>query len=459
MTVLVLFISTAAVLIFSKERELLSQQYSEQAQQELELIGALTLDAVLKHDYATIEVFITDWGEKHQEVQELEAVFPNSFTLAKYSKKTPSNSTIQMEHMIKLRETDLLNLIIVKDLTRSEKEFSILRKRFIGSAIIFIILLGFILWKTLEQTAMLPLEKEINERRLAEKKLADAYKELKATQSMMLQTQKLESVGQLAAGIAHEINTPVQYVGSNFQFLAEAFEDLKGVIEKFQTLLTKARKDSFSTEYVAQLELYLEEIDLEYILEEIPETISQSTHGIQRISSIVRAMKEFSHPGEKEKTPTDLNHLIENTITVAGNEWKYLADVVKNFDPDLPHVSCLSDEIGQVVLNLLINAAHAISAKIGLNPDGEKGTITISTNHDEGWVEMKIADTGSGIPQKARTKIFDPFFTTKEVGRGTGQGLAISYNVITEKHKGSITFETTSGVGTVFLVRLPISST
>ena len=176
--------------------------------------------------------------------------------------------------------------------------------------------------------------------------------------------------------------------------------------------------------------------------------------GLERIAKIVRAMKEFSHPSV-EKGATDINRAIESTITVARNEWKYVADMVTNFDPDLPPVPCLKGEFNQVILNILVNAAHAIADLSGSGSD-VKGTITVSTRHDDQWVETRIADTGPGIPDEIRTKIFDHFFTTKEVGKGTGQGLSIAYNVVVNKHGGTISVDSTVGQGTCFIIRLPI---
>jgi signal transduction histidine kinase len=168
-------------------------------------------------------------------------------------------------------------------------------------------------------------------------------------------------------------------------------------------------------------------------------------------------MKEFSHPGNDEMQSIDLNRAIESTLTVCRNEWKYVAELVTDFDPDLPPVTCLPGECNQVFLNLIINACHAI-AEAQTDGTQEKGTITVSTRNLGDAVEVRIADTGTGIPEEARRKVFDPFFTTKQVGRGTGQGLAIARSVIVDKHNGSLSFETEVGRGTTFIVQLPLSS-
>ena len=282
-------------------------------------------------------------------------------------------------------------------------------------------------------------------------------KEKEQLQTRLLHTQKLESVGQLAAGIAHEINTPVQYVGTNIDFLDEAFTDLTALINQFLSLLAKARQADIDTTIVDAVQETLDEIDWEYLAEEIPEAVKQSKDGIHRVTSIVLAMKEFSHPGSREKAAADMNRLIATTITVARNEWKYVAEVETDFAEDLPQVPCLTDEMGQVILNLLINAAHSIEEKLGENPDGKKEKIVLTTRHIDTMVEITIRDNGMGIPPEIRKKIFDPFFTTKEVGKGTGQGLAIARDVIVNKHGGSIEALSSEGEGTTFILRLPIA--
>jgi len=274
-------------------------------------------------------------------------------------------------------------------------------------------------------------------------------------QAQLLHTQKLESVGQLAAGIAHEINTPVQYVGTNVEFLDDAFADVRMLVNNFLALLEELESSDPVPATIQSCRAVLDEIDWPYLEEEIPTAIAQSKDGIARVTSIVRAMKEFSHPGTKEKVPIDLNRLLETTITIARNEWKYVAEMETDFTPELPHVPCLSDEMGQVFLNLIINAAHAIAEKIGERPEGEKGCIRITTRVHADLIEIRIADNGTGIPEKIQKRIFDPFFTTKEVGRGTGQGLAIARDVIVNKHGGSIDLESVPGSGTTFIIHLP----
>ena len=271
------------------------------------------------------------------------------------------------------------------------------------------------------------------------------------------QAQKLESIGQLAAGIAHEINTPTQYIGDNTRFLQDAFKDITKVLDHYDRLLQAARQQQVTPELVSATTAAVEAADLAYLTQETPKSIEQTLQGVARVAKIVRAMKDFSHPGAVEKVPTDLNQAIESTVTVAHNEWKYVADLDLVLEPHLPRVSCLPAEINQVILNLVINAAHAIGDVVG---DGShrKGRIRVSTSQQGEWVEIRVQDSGTGIPESARARIFEPFFTTKAVGKGTGQGLAIAHLVVVKQHGGTIEFETERGQGTTFIVRLPLQS-
>ena len=279
--------------------------------------------------------------------------------------------------------------------------------------------------------------------------------EWKNIENQMVQIQKLEAIGHLAAGIAHEINTPIQYIRDNTSFLQDSFSSICKVLNLFSHLLELSRTQTVSSEAVAEIDSLIKEVDLEYLLEEIPEAIDQSREGLKRVTQIVKAMKTFSHPGNEEVVPVNINEAIKCTITVARNEWKYVADMKTDLDPELPMLPCFPGELNQVILNMIINASHAIE-EISHKRDKNKGLITISTRFNKDWAEIRISDTGAGIPEKARLKLFDPFFTTKEVGKGTGQGLAIAYSVIVGKHKGSITFDTEIGKGTTFVIRLPM---
>jgi PAS domain S-box-containing protein len=274
-------------------------------------------------------------------------------------------------------------------------------------------------------------------------------------QSMEIQlhhAQKLEAVGQLAAGIAHEINTPTQFVNDNTHFLQDAFADYGRLIEGYEKLREAPGDDSLR-EAVEEL---AQDIDIDYLRSEVPQAIEQSLEGLARITRIVQAMKEFSHPGTEEKTATDLNRAIETTIDVSRNEWKYHAELKTELDGDLPKVAVLPGEFNQVMLNLIVNAAHAIADRMG--NDGGKGEIRIGTRRDGDWVEIRVQDTGTGISEAVQKRIFEPFFTTKEVGKGSGQGLAIAWSAIVDKHHGSIEVESAEGQGTCFIIRLPIES-
>ena len=275
-------------------------------------------------------------------------------------------------------------------------------------------------------------------------------------QSQLDQARKLEAVGQLAAGIAHEINTPTQYVGDNTRFLQEAFEDLGDVLAKSMAIVDGPADNSSYDDLSTELKEAMEDADVEFLSEEIPKAIEQSLIGLRRVSKIVGAMKEFSHPSQGEMIPTDLNQAIESTVTVATNEWKYVAELETDFDPELPAVQCMPGEFNQVVLNMVVNAAHAIGEFLGENSE-DRGKITVSTRKLEELAEIRIADTGAGMPEEVKGRVFDPFFTTKEVGKGTGQGLSIGHDIIVNKHGGSIDIESEVGQGTTFVIRIPLT--
>ncbi|MCK4303334.1 MAG: PAS domain S-box protein [Candidatus Eisenbacteria sp.] len=279
---------------------------------------------------------------------------------------------------------------------------------------------------------------------------------LKTMERQLLQAQKLQSIGQLASGIAHELNTPTQYVGDNLRFMDEATADIFQLLEAYEKLLSSARAAGVDADRISAVESAIEDADVEYLREEVPKAIQQALEGTQRVTTIVQAMKEFSHPGTGQKQAIDLSHAIRSTITVATNRWKYAAKMEVDFDPDLPAVPCLAGEVNQTVLNLIVNAADAIVEAI---PEGstELGLIKVTTKHNAPWAEIRIQDSGPGIPKEIQDRVFDPFFTTKKVGEGSGQGLAISYVAIVEKHGGTLTFESEEGQGTTFIIRLPLS--
>ncbi|MEJ2404820.1 MAG: ATP-binding protein [Candidatus Thiodiazotropha sp.] len=277
-----------------------------------------------------------------------------------------------------------------------------------------------------------------------------ALQERQLIEVQLRQAQKLESVGQLAAGIAHEINTPTQFVNDNTVFLKDAFTDLNKLFVKYTELASQSLHDDGLTSEIKMLE---QDIDIDYLMQEIPQAIDQSIEGLQRISKIVRAMKQFSHPGGDNKAPADINSAIETTIDVSRNEWKYVAEMVTDFDTNLTQVPIYQDEFNQVILNMIVNAAHAIE-----DAHRNQGIINITTSQDTDNAIVRVQDNGAGIPDSIIQRIFDPFFTTKEVGRGSGQGLAIAYSVIVDKHGGMIDVESSAGTGTVFTIKLPLKT-
>jgi signal transduction histidine kinase len=279
----------------------------------------------------------------------------------------------------------------------------------------------------------------------------------KAMEAQLMLAQKMESIGQLAAGIAHEINTPTQYVSDNTRFLRDAFQDFQQVLERFERLRVDARQGPVAPAALNQLDAFLEDIDLAFLTTEIPKAIDQSLEGLNRVAEIVRAMRQFSHPDQDEPELTDLNKAVENTVTVARNEWKYVAEMDLDLDPELPTVPCLAGRFNQVILNLIVNASQAIADALGEGAQ-TKGNIRITTRKADAHVEIRVTDTGTGIPGRIRDRIFDPFFTTKQVGKGTGQGLAIAHNIIVEQHKGTIQVESEEGKGTTFILSLPLTS-
>jgi PAS domain S-box-containing protein len=263
--------------------------------------------------------------------------------------------------------------------------------------------------------------------------------------------QKLEAVGQLAAGIAHEINTPIQFIGDSVTFLNEAADELLKLTAVYRDLLncdqpierSERRRRALAAE---------DESDLEYLTERVPPAFTRALDGIDRVSSIVRAMRQFGHPSA-QRSPTDINEALQNTLIVSRNEYKYLADIELDL-AELPPVMANASDLNQVFLNLVVNAAHAIESR--QQDSGERGTITISTRQNATGVLITVSDTGCGISPEIAGRVFDPFFTTKAVGQGTGQGLAIAHTIVVERHHGAINFEPNPSGGTTFRVQLPL---
>lgn len=268
-------------------------------------------------------------------------------------------------------------------------------------------------------------------------RLRQGEEQRRQLQAQLDLARKLEMIGQLASGIAHEINTPIQFIGDNAHFLKRAVERLVALLK--QQGDTDVRRPA------------MQPADLARLLKDIEEAFEGSFEGITRVAEIVSAMKEFAHPGDTEKTATDLNHAIQTTLVVARNEYKHAADIVLELG-DIPSIDCRRGEINKVLLNLIVNAAHAIES---VTNRSRRGAITIATGHDASHVQVTITDTGCGIPPAVISRIFDPFFTTKPVGKGTGQGLAIARSIVTS-HGGELLVTSTVGVGTTFKVRLPL---
>jgi len=276
----------------------------------------------------------------------------------------------------------------------------------------------------------------------------------KRAENELRREQKMEAIGRLTAGIAHEINNPIQYVGDNIRFLQDAFRDLNTIIVRMEENLEDCdRKNGASVLFQEFAELR-QKYDLDYLREEIPRAVDQTLDGVNQVVKIIRAMKEFSHLRDEEKTAVNINARIESAVTVSRNEWKYVADLDTDLAPSLPAIEGYPNELNQVFLNLIINAAHAVREA---RPDNhaEKGLIRIRTFRDRNAVEIRISDNGCGIPREIRDRVYEPFFTTKKVGKGTGQGLAIAHRIVVERHQGSLEFESEVGKGTVFKIRLP----
>ena len=277
--------------------------------------------------------------------------------------------------------------------------------------------------------------------------IASDLSDRKQMEMELRHSQKLESIGQLAAGVAHEINTPMQYIGDNVYFMQDSINDLLSLIALYRNDLSEGAIGKEKYEEILQAE---EDVDLAYLQERTPKAAERTLFGVDRVNDIVSAMKAFSHPSN-EKSQTDINAALETTLTVAKGEYKYVAELEKNLG-SIPQVLCNAGDINQVFLNIIVNASHAIADQ----HTNTQGKISIATRATETDLVVEISDNGAGIPEHARNRIFEPFYTTKEVGRGTGQGLSLAYVVIVEKHQGKLYFKTECGVGTTFFIHLPI---
>ena len=273
--------------------------------------------------------------------------------------------------------------------------------------------------------------------------------EVKSRTSKLLTARKMEAIGQLAAGVAHEINTPSQFIGDNLKFLQSSFDKLTKLNDQLRNW-TAELPQSESKEQILDA---LSSKSLERLISEVPEAILESEQGVSRIKDIVRSLRDFAHPGVNDLSQADLNRIIESSVTVARNEWKYVADLKLDLRPSLPSLRCHPGELGQLVVILVVNAAHAIRER---DPEGKSGVIEVKTEYEGDFLELTISDNGSGIPTEIQHRIFDQFFTTKEIGVGTGLGLSIAQNIV-QRHHGTLKFETKLGIGTKFIIRLPLN--
>ena len=287
-----------------------------------------------------------------------------------------------------------------------------------------------------------------------QQELVDQADQLRLTQTELAYASKLKAVGQLAAGIAHEINTPTQYVSDSIYFLKEAFEDLHGLTNLYRRAVRALGAVSEQQKLIAEIREAEVETEADYLEEHIPGSFERCQKGLARISEIVSAIKNFGHPDHREKQRADVNQALLDTLTIAANEYKFVADAETDLG-DLPPVLCYVGDLNQVFLNLIVNAAHAIGEVVG--DTGARGRILLRTSVEGDSACIQIRDSGGGIPEGTQDRIFDPFFTTKEVGKGSGQGLAISRSIVVDKHQGELVCESEPGRGTTFTIRIPVN--
>ncbi len=279
-----------------------------------------------------------------------------------------------------------------------------------------------------------------------------AEEEKKRIETQLFQSEKMASIGQLAAGVAHEINNPAGFVSSNIKTLSDYTNDINSLTREYRKLVVALKEnmagDAALTSVSEQVKHILaleDEVDIDFILDDIPGLIEDSREGMDRIKNIVQDLKDFVHPGEAKLKYTDIHKNLDSTLNVVWNELKYKAKVIKDYG-NLPEVKCYPQQLNQVFANLLVNAAQAIE---------KQGEIKIMTSANDGHIEVIISDNGVGIPEENLSRLFDPFFTTQEIGKGTGLGLNVAYNII-KKHNGDIKVESELGKGAIFIIRIPV---
>jgi two-component system NtrC family sensor kinase len=281
-----------------------------------------------------------------------------------------------------------------------------------------------------------------------ERRVAARTEELEVATRALRLAQKLEAIGQITTGVAHELNTPIQYLGDSIGFVRDGSLELLAFAKQVREVA--ARESPAHT----QLRALLGGLDLAFLEEEFPKAVDSVHHGVDRVASIVRAMKELSHPGSRNAIVTDINRALDNALCVTASTYKYFADVESDYG-EIPPVVCFAGDLYQVFLNLIVNAAHAMEDR--RVPNGPRGKLRVTTRVVEPHVVISISDTGAGIPDSVRDRVFDAFFTTKEVGRGTGQGLAIAKTIVVDRHGGTLTFDSAPGLGTTFHIAIPLA--
>jgi signal transduction histidine kinase len=274
-----------------------------------------------------------------------------------------------------------------------------------------------------------------------------------STQNQLLQAQKLEAIGQLSAGVAHEINTPIQFISDNTSYIADTVPRLGDAYAAAVRVVDEARRAGIATESIEAFDRIVEPDRIDELVEDLADAATESLDGARRVAEIVRALKAFAHPGSDATDTVDLNEVVESTLVVSRNEWKYVATIQEELDPDLPMIDGNRGRLQQVLLILIVNAAQAIASM----QRKHKGRIDVGTRVVNGHVEVWVQDDGPGIPDSIAKRVYEPFFTTKEVGVGSGQGLAVAHRIVVEQHHGELDFAPTARGGTRFSIRLPLS--